>query len=326
MKEVRPPSFDVAEVLILEQEAFYAPPFVGDEQAQLRTLLDNYQMPVTHLNNFLDVSRGGPQTFLEQILLRFPQSMGPAAAFGSSMHKAIELLYTKLRKDGFSPIEETVLGWFEKELLMKRLSDSDTKLFLKRGKDALSVYYKAKLSEFDPGHFIELNFKNQGVLIGDAHITGKIDKMIPRDGGEYEVVDFKTGHAVDKWLGTTPYEKVKLHNYKRQIIFYKLLVENSRDFSERGTVNRGKLEFLEPKNGKIIELPLEIQAEDVERTRKLIEVVYKKIMTLDFPDVSGYSKDVKGVEEFEEDMVFDRLARDRFKSIKKTLTHKEVWD
>lgn len=29
--------------------------------------------------------------------------------------------------------------------------------------------------------------------------------------------------------------------------------------------------------------------------------------------------------EFEEDVVFDRLAEDRFKSMKKTLTHKKVW-
>lgn len=290
---------EAADVLV-HTNTFYTPPFVGDEKAQLETLLENYQMPVTHLNNFLDVSRGGPQTFLEQNLLRFPQSMGPAAAYGSSMHKAIELLYTHLRKDGLVPALKTILEWFERELYMKRLSDTDNKQYLKRGIDALTVYYSERLSTFDPSHFIELNFKNQGVMIGDAHITGKIDKMIPLGGGEYEVVDFKTGHAVDKWLGKTPYEKIKLHNYKRQIIFYKLLVEHSRDFADSAVVEKGRLEFLEPKNKKIIDLSLDIEEQDVERAMQLIEVVYEKIMNLDFPDVSEYSQDIKGIIEFEE--------------------------
>ncbi|MCK5027186.1 MAG: ATP-dependent helicase [Candidatus Pacebacteria bacterium] len=303
MKEVGPPSLDTVEVLAQSWNSFHVPPFVKDEDALLRTLLEDYQMPVTHLNNFLDVSKGGPQVFLEQNLLRFPQSMTPAAAYGSSMHKAVELLYTSLRKDGFIPDRKSVLEWFEKELMMKRLSIADSKLFLKRGKDALTIYYNERLSTFDPAHKIEVNFKDQGVVIGEAHITGKIDKMINAGGGAYEVVDFKTGHAVEKWQGKTPYEKVKLHNYKRQLIFYKLLVENSRDFMQKGIVKTGKLEFLEPKNKKIIDLSLEIDDVDVERTKKLIEVVYQKIMNLDFPDVSEYSKDLKGVLEFEDSLV-----------------------
>ncbi|MCK5591203.1 MAG: PD-(D/E)XK nuclease family protein, partial [Candidatus Pacebacteria bacterium] len=223
---------EMTEVLTHSWEAFHTPPFKGDEKVLLKTLLENYQMPVTHLNNFLDVTRGGPQTFLEQNLLRFPQSMGPAAAYGTSMHKVIELLYTNLRKDGLIPGLEQILEWFEKELLMKRLSDKDYKLFLKRGRDALAVYYRERLDTFDPTHKIEVNFRDQEVVIGDAHITGKIDKMIDAGGGEFEVVDFKTGKAVEKWGGKTLYEKVKLHNYKRQIIFYKLLVENSRDYMQ----------------------------------------------------------------------------------------------
>ena len=291
------------EVLAHSWDMFYKTSFKGDEEALLRTLLDNYQMPVTHLNNFLNVSHGGPQTFLEQNLLRFPQSKIPSAAYGSCMHKAVELLYINLRKDGFIPGLEQVLGWFEKELKMKRLSDEDYKLFLKRGFDALAIYYKERMSTFNPTDKIEVNFKNQGVLIGEANITGRIDKMVDVGAGELEVVDFKTGKASEKWEGKTPHEKIKLHNYKRQIIFYKLLVENSRDFMQKGIVKTGHLEFLEPKNGKIIDLSLLIEDKEVERTIRLIEVVYNKIMNLDFPDVSEYSQDLKGTLAFEESLL-----------------------
>ncbi len=292
-------------VNILERgwDTYHQPPFIKDEEALLETLLEDYQMPVTHFNNFLNVADGGPQIFLEQNLLRFPQSMSLSASYGSAMHKIVELIYTHLRKDGKVPPLEIVLDWFERELKMKRLSDLNNMLFLKRGEEALSIYYKERVDSFDSAHKIEVDFKHQGVMIGDAHITGKIDKIINLGSGVIEVVDIKTGKSAEKWTGKDAYEKVKLYKYKNQLIFYKLLVENSRDFVNIGSVSVGRLEFIEPKNDKIMDLSLEMNGDDVDRVRRLIDVVYKKIMALDFPDISKYSKDIKGINEFEDDLL-----------------------
>jgi len=298
---------DTVNVLERSWDVYHCKPFIEDERALLETLLKDYQMPVTHFNNFLNVVDGGPQTFLEQNLLRFPQSMSPSGAYGTAMHKVIELIYTQLRKDGVVPSQETVLEWFERELEMKRLSNTDYTLFLKRGKDALSVYYKESVGNFDPAHKIEVDFKHQGVMIGDAHITGKIDKVIDLGSNIFEVVDIKTGKSAEGWGGKDAYEKIKLYKYKNQLIFYKLLVENSRDFMQSCTVSVGCLEFLEPKNGKIVKLSLEMESEEVERLRKLIDIVFKKIMTLELPDISKYSKDTKGIREFEEDLLQGRI-------------------
>jgi hypothetical protein len=41
--------------------------------------------------------------------------------------------------------------------------------------------------------------------------------------------------------------------------------------------------------------------------KSLIEVVYKKIINLDFPDISKYSSDLKGVQEFKEDLLSGRI-------------------
>ena len=40
---------------------------------------------------------------------------------------------------------------------------------------------------------------------------------------------------------------------------------------------------------------------------KLIEVVYNKIINLDFPDVTKYSKDTKGIKQFEEDLIEEKV-------------------
>lgn len=283
-------------------KAVLAPPYIADEQALLRSLLEEYQMSVTHLNNFLDVTRGGPQTFLEHNLLRFPQAKSPSGGYGSAMHGTIEKVYTYLRRTGDMPADDEIFSWFEEGLLYERLSSRDYKHFLKQGHDALSAYMKERGKLFDPMHKIETDFKNQGVILGDARITGKIDKMI-QDGDEMRVVDFKTGKTFDEWETSRADEKVKLYKYRRQLIFYKILVENSRDYNTY-KVNEGALEFLEPdKQGRIHDLVAEITEEETERTKRLVEAVYAKIIALDLPDTSEYSQDLEGIKRFEEDLL-----------------------
>jgi len=74
-------------------------------------------------------------------------------------------------------------------------------------------------------------------------------------------------------------------------------------------VERGVLEFVEPRqsDGKIITLPLMLTKEKTERMARLIGKVYEKIMNLDLPDISKYSQDIKGVEEFEEDLLEGKI-------------------
>jgi len=292
------------EILLQEEwNALLAPPYIVDEMALLRTLLEEYQMSVTHLNNFLDVSRGGPQAFLEHNLLQFPKAKSPSGGYGTAVHGTIENIYTFLKREGKLPDEGVILEWFEDALSSQRLSPRDERHFLKQGQDAVRGYVKERLGSFDASHKIETNFKNQGVLLGDAHITGKIDKIIPEDNGTMRVVDFKTGKSFDDWEGKNPAEKIKMYQYRRQLVFYKILVENSRDYSKY-RVEEGSLEFVEPdKKGRIHELVADITNEETARTKALIEVVFKKIMALDFPDISKYSKDVAGIMNFEADLM-----------------------
>ena len=119
-----------------------------------------------------------------------------------------------------------------------------------------------------------------------------------------EVHDYKTGKAKAEWKAKDAYEKVKLHEYERQLIFYKILVEHSRDYARNYRVERGVLEFVEPMpNGYAVDLILDMDAEKVERVKRLAAVVYHKIMNLDFPDVTRYSQDLEGMLAFEEDLL-----------------------
>ncbi len=121
------------------------------------------------------------------------------------------------------------------------------------------------------------------------------------------MIDYKTGKPLAGWDLPEDYLQIKSWKYKNQLLFYKLLIENARDFKGRAIVKKGVLEFLEPQKEEITTLSLEINAIDIERLQKLISAVYKKIVTLDFPDISGYEKNMYGIDCFIEDLISGRV-------------------
>jgi DNA helicase-2/ATP-dependent DNA helicase PcrA len=117
------------------------------------------------------------------------------------------------------------------------------------------------------------------------------------------VTDYKTGKASYSWTGKSDYEKIKLHKYKQQLMFYKVLVEKSRDYNQY-TVTEGCLQFVEPTTrGEILSLEASPTVEECERFHKLIDIVWHKIMTLDLPDTSEYEQSYKGMIAFEDDLL-----------------------
>ncbi len=292
------------EVLTSSWLDYRTTPFQGSEKKLLETLLYEYKMPVTHLNNFLNVAKGGPQYFLEQNLLRFPQSKTLSGSYGSAIHNTLEKLILHFKKEGKIPGTETVLGWFSVFLKKEKMPPFDFMQYEERGKEAISAFLKEKKDSFKQSDLVEFNFKDQGVVVNGAHLSGKIDRIAAFSGDEAEVHDYKTGKPLDDFDGSE-----KSHDYERQLIFYKILLENSREFGGKKKVEKGVLEFVEPRasDGKIITLDLDISKERAERLEKLIGAVYKKIMNLDFPDISKYSKDLKGEKEFEEDLIKEKI-------------------
>ena len=52
---------------------------------------------------------------------------------------------------------------------------------------------------------------------------------------------------------------------------------------------------------------LEIDPLEVARLEKLIGIVWQKIQSLDFPDISKYPKDLTGIMAFEEDLLTNKV-------------------
>jgi len=280
-------------------------PMSAELKDVLAPTLETYKLSITHLNNFLDVSRGGPQNFLLNNLLRFPSAKNPAASYGTAIHASLQQLHNLLRTDHRLPPIERILHYFRTSLEAQHLPPDDFELYLDRGTAALTAFLDAKSSDFHDTELAELDFAHQGVVVGGARLTGKLDVAdIDKNNKTIFVTDYKTGKPSHSWKGISDYEKIKLHKYRQQLMFYQLLVTSSRDYGNFTFIG-ARLQFVEPdtKTGDILSLEDTFSEEELAEFTRLIGVVWRKITTLNLPDISGYSADYKGMVQFEEDLL-----------------------
>ncbi len=278
---------------------------IADKPTLFEPILANYKLSVTHLNNFTDVTKDGPHYFLLHNLLRFPQAPTPAAAYGDAVHKTLQWAHTELRNNDSIPDPQQLQDYFADMLQRKHLRKSDFTKLEKRGRLALSHYFEQRGKTMVAKDLVERGFNNEGVVIAEARLSGKIDKLHYETPSSVQVIDFKTGRPATNWRGKADFEKLKLHKYRQQLLFYKLLVEQSASFSRKLTVSSGGLEFIEAANdGTLVNnLVLHFDTLELERYIKLIGSVWRHIMNLDFPDVSHYPQNFKGVQQFEQDLI-----------------------
>lgn len=294
------------------EQAWYTP-LLGtshDLPTVLAPSLQKFKLSATSLNNFLNVASDGPRLVLLENLLKFPRTKNPAAAYGTAVHWTMRQAHSHLNATGEQKPLEDSLHDFEMSLANERLSPNDHAFYLQKGSEQIPIFLNSGALPLNNNQKPEVSFSHLDVRLGEACLTGSLDIMeINKSTMSIEVTDYKTGHPSESWFKGDDRTKQKLHRYRQQLLFYKILVEQSAPYSSY-TVTKGQLAFIEPtKAGETIILPLETSDlnatidDDLKRTAQLIAAVWRHIQTFDFPDVSHYSPDIKGIEAFEQDLI-----------------------
>jgi len=259
-----------------------------DLKSLLQERLNKYVMSPTHLNTFIDTEHGGPEVFLLQTLLRFPQAPGEDGEFGSAIHSTLEKYQMKIAGQK-SKVEglTLVLKIFDEQLKKRYISKNRMDDYRNRGHNALKSYLSATESMWTKNAKSEVDFRNEGVILGEARLTGKIDRLeVDEKNKTVDIVDFKTGKPLTKWDSS-----IKAQKYKQQLYFYKLLIEGSHTWAGY-RVNSARLEFVEPIKDKAIE-PLVVYFNDsnifekkisneIEELKQQIAIIWESIVNLDF--------------------------------------------
>ncbi len=275
--------------------------FKPDSAALLNEHLANFSLSATSLNNFTDVTRGGPQQFFLDSILKFPSVQSPSAEYGSALHMTLDWCFKQTRTNaGKAPKLDAVLKEFEQILSKRYLNKSDFNHYLVQGKESLKAY----LSQVDQTIGLDdLSEQSQSVTLGvnnDIRLNGKIDRLIiNKSKREIKIIDFKSGSSYERWNNSDP----KSFHHQRQLYFYKLLVEQSSKFKGY-KVSSASLQFIEPdEQGVIKNLELVFNEEAEQSLLELITSVWNKIMTLDFPDTSTYKNNISGIKAFEAEIL-----------------------
>jgi DNA helicase-2/ATP-dependent DNA helicase PcrA len=264
----------------------------ADFRSLLKERLEKYTMSPTHLNGYVDMEHGGPEQFLIQTLLRFPQAPSTSGEYGTAIHNTLEW-YQLAINQGHQPNIDETLNRYSEELQRRTLAQDDKNYCLAKGKATLEKYLSARTAMFTLPAKAEVTFHGENVMLGEVRLSGKIDRLeIDETNKTVTVVDYKTGKPLTKWG-----KDIKSLKYKQQLYFYKFLLEGSSSWKDY-TVSELRLEFVEPdKNatGSIVSpLVLDCKADEEAEMKKLCVTVWHAIQTLELPDVSHFSKDYKG--------------------------------
>ncbi len=208
-------------------------------------VLENFQMNVTALNNYLKC----PLEFYYKNLIRIPSPKNENTEFGSSVHFALEQLFRNMQ-DNNNQFADPSFFIASFDWYMDRHRESFTNEQFKRRKEyghiILPAYYEKNIRSWNRIVSIEKRITN--IAIEGVPAKGMLDKL-EFDGKQVNVVDYKTGNP-DNALSKikSPNDKQPLGgDYWRQAVFYKLLVDRSqRDWQVIST----EFDFIEPNNKK----------------------------------------------------------------------------
>ena len=273
-----------------------------DQRDLLAPKLDSYRLSATGLNTFTDVMNGGPQYFLLYNLLRVPSGTSGALIFGNAVHHTMQQMHIILNNTKQLPSIDKMLDIFHQQFDMHAsdISANEAKTYRDKGDFALTEYLAKQSDHFQIGQEAE---RQLDAVIGNGiRLTGKLDCLeIDRHNRTIRIIDYKTGKGIRDFSERgDDYSKAKARRYLQQLIFYKLLVENSGDFQGYRVVS-GSLDFVEPdRNGYFYSPETDYSDVDMDEFIQLLTSVWNHIINLDLPDISDYSVDFKGIVAFED--------------------------
>jgi DNA helicase II / ATP-dependent DNA helicase PcrA len=266
------------EYLELQYTAKAAPKIELVDKSYLDSLLENYSLSVTHLNNYLDC----PIKFYYQNLIKVPAAKGESMAFGSAVHSTLQALFEKMKANGnIFPPKEIMLDDFQR--FMYRNRESFTKEQYNRrleyGGKILPSYYDFYINKWNKIVILEKNIRN--VEVEGVPLNGKLDKL-EFEGKKVNVVDYKTGsylYAKKKLKGPIGDDTIG-GDYWRQAVFYKILLDNQK-YNDWDAVS-AEFDFIEPVKDEYKSEKIVISKEDINIVLDQIVDTWQKIQNHEF--------------------------------------------
>ena len=251
----------------------------------LKEALKDYKMSVTHLNKYLRC----PLSFYFENIIQVPTARSENMGFGNAVHFALYSLFhemVKSQKKAF-PSKEEFFKFFEQGMknYHSHFSDKEYKRRMDYGRELLPELYDNYINKWEKVVVVEYRINNAEVQ--GIPVTGALDKL-EFDGFKVNVVDYKTGSpdSGKKKLNQPNEKDPKGGDYWRQIIFYKILLDNDR--TNRYEMISGEIDFVQKDSKKsFVKEKIYARPEDIKLVMGQIKDSYSKIMNMEFEQGCG---------------------------------------
>lgn len=273
------------------------------DREQIKDFLKSYKLSVTHLNKYLRC----PLSFYFENIVRVPSARNNSIGFGSAVHYALFNLFIEMQKaeQKIFPPKSDLLSFFSRgmQIYHSHFTEKEYAQKMDYAEHILPLFYDHYINKWNK--VVKVEYKINHCEVDGIPITGALDK-IEFDGKNVNVVDYKTGDPErGKKKLNRPNEKDPLGgDYWRQIVFYKLLLDNDR--STNYEMVSGEIDFLQPdKKDQFYKEKVYVTPDDVKLVKEQMRDTYKKIMKLEFSQGCG-----------EEDCQWCDFVRNNYKSEK----------
>lgn len=268
------------------------------EKEVLAPIIENFTINATNLINFLDVTEGGPATFLERSLLRLPEAKSDSMSHGTAMHAALEFAQKQFNLGSFDL--SAVKAEYRRTLIKEHVPAERLPLQIEQGEKNIDRLFKDFDYQLIKGSQPEQSLKD--LYAYDARIGGKLDRIDFVNKETLRIVDYKTGSGLHSLFTKDKNKTVKAWKHKLQLTFYALLARKHPEYSVFKNIE-GQMVYVESSDLKFLKLSYQPTLEEVEQLEKLIKVVWRHIKNYDLPDTSHYEQNMNGVEQFISDLL-----------------------
>ncbi len=257
----------------------------------VRETLAERGLAVTGLNNYLSC----PWKYFYRTLLRVPEPQTVPLMFGNAVHRTLRSYFDAYanKDEGGKDTLGTQLGH---ELEREAFTDKELIQAKAEGTAALEGYYDTYANSWPRA--IRNEFAVDALIALpelELRLTGKLDKVEFLSESEVRVIDYKTGQpkSRNEIEGTT---KNSEGDYKRQLVFYKLLLEGGERYNNTSygmsskvqpclRMKTGVIDFVMPnKSGKYVREEFSIEEQEVVEVRAHIATMVQELTTLSFWD------------------------------------------
>ena len=266
----------------------------------LKNMIKDLTLTPTKLNTYLRCKR----KFLYNSVLLLPGRKKQSLVFGNCVHKALEEVYRKYKKEKAFPDFDCFRSIFSRGLGYEAVD----KAIKTRCEEKLPLLEKWFIAAKDKAVIpLDLEKNKRMILNGGIRFAGKFDKIELEDEPKklIRVIDYKTGipdKHIKKIEKISSLKNEDCDDYLRQLVAYKMLYE--RDTYERSDykVSHGMLVFVEPAKdtvkrynlikGKYVDKKVRITEGMVCDLEELIKDVWNRINRLKFDKLPEKDKHI----------------------------------